>query len=103
MEKTEFSTFNELRQPFPSADRGGDLVVFYIGSNNYRLFASIHFNRKKVYIRHVLTHSEYDKERGKNDRNNSRHSNSLAGNSAVYDHPIRSGLRQARRTNERPR
>ncbi|NJK58414.1 MAG: type II toxin-antitoxin system HigB family toxin [Pleurocapsa sp. SU_5_0] len=23
--------------------------------------ASIHFNRRKIYIRHVLTHSEYNK------------------------------------------
>jgi mRNA interferase HigB len=61
MEKTEFSTFNELRQTFPTADKVNDLIVFNIGGNNYRLIASIHFNRNKVYIRHVLTHSEYDK------------------------------------------
>ncbi|MCH8292569.1 type II toxin-antitoxin system HigB family toxin [Candidatus Poribacteria bacterium] len=36
-------------------------VVFNIGSNKYRLIASIHFNRSKVYIRHVLTHAEYDR------------------------------------------
>ena len=60
MEKTEFSTFNELRQTFPTADKVNDLIVFNIGGNNYRLIASIHFNRNKVYIRHVLTHSEYD-------------------------------------------
>jgi mRNA interferase HigB len=29
------------------------------------LIASIHFNRQKVYIRHVLTHAEYSKERWK--------------------------------------
>ena len=62
VEKTEFSSFNELRQVFPSADKVGDLVIFNIGGNNYRLITSIHFNRHKVYIRHVLTHSEYDKE-----------------------------------------
>lgn len=61
MEKTEFSTFNELRHTFPSADKVGDLIVFNIGGNKYRLIASIHFNRTKVYIRHVLTHAEYDK------------------------------------------
>ncbi|MFM6754705.1 MAG: type II toxin-antitoxin system HigB family toxin, partial [Dolichospermum sp.] len=31
----------------------------------YRLIASIHFNRQKVYIRYILTHSEYDKDRWK--------------------------------------
>jgi mRNA interferase HigB len=33
--------------------------VFNIGGNTYRLIAAIHFNRRKVYIRHILTHQEY--------------------------------------------
>jgi mRNA interferase HigB len=59
--RTDFATFADLRQTFPSADKVGDLVVFNIAGNKYRLIASIHFNRGKVYIRHVLTHSEYDR------------------------------------------
>ena len=39
----------------------GDCVVFNIAGNKYRLIASIHFNRGKVYIRHVLTHQAYDR------------------------------------------
>jgi mRNA interferase HigB len=61
VKKSNFSTFNDLRQTFHSADKVGELIVFNIGGNKYRLIASIHFNRSKVYIRHVLTHSEYDK------------------------------------------
>ena len=61
VDKMEFSGFGELRQTFPSVDKVGDLIVFNIGGNKYRLIASIHFNRNKVYIRHVLTHAEYDK------------------------------------------
>jgi len=30
-------------------------------------FTSIHFNRGKVYIRHILTHAEYDRGDWKND------------------------------------
>ncbi|MBF0202362.1 MAG: type II toxin-antitoxin system HigB family toxin [Desulfamplus sp.] len=58
---SSFSSFNELRSAFPSADKVDDLIVFDIGGNKYRLIASVHFNRGKVYIRHVLTHSEYDR------------------------------------------
>ena len=58
---TRFRNFAELRSAFPSADKAGDLVVFNIGGNKYRLIASIHFNRGKVYVRHVLTHQEYDR------------------------------------------
>ena len=61
----EFRSFSELRVAFPSADKVDDLIVFNIGGNKYRLIASVHFNRNKVYIRHVLTHSEYDKEKWK--------------------------------------
>jgi len=58
---TKFENFGELQRAFPSADKVGDLIVFNIGGNKYRLIASIHFNRGKVYVRHVLTHKEYDK------------------------------------------
>ena len=58
---TTFQTFDELRTAFPSADKVGKWIVFNIGGNKYRLITVIHFNRGKVYIRHVLTHPEYDK------------------------------------------
>ena len=57
----DFENFAQLRAVFPSADQVGDLIVFNIGGNKYRLVASIHFNRGKVYVRQVLTHSEYDR------------------------------------------
>ncbi len=60
VQKTEFSSFAELRQVFPSADKVDHWIIFNIGGNKYRLITSIHFNRGKVYIRHVLTHAEYD-------------------------------------------
>lgn len=62
MEKGTFYDFNELRASFASADYVDGLTVFNIGGNKYRLIASIHYNRQKVYIRNVLTHSEYDRE-----------------------------------------
>jgi len=58
MEQSDFTSFNELCLTFPSADKVGNLVVFNISGNKYRLIASIHFNRSKVYIRYVLTHAE---------------------------------------------
>jgi mRNA interferase HigB len=61
----QFESFNALRQLFPSADKVGDLIVFNIGGNKYRLVTAIHFNRQKVYIRYILTHSEYDRGRWK--------------------------------------
>ena len=61
VQTTEFRSFSELRAVFPAADQVGDWVVFNIGGNKYRLIASVHFNRGKVYVRHVLTHEEYSR------------------------------------------
>jgi mRNA interferase HigB len=61
VQSTDCGSFAELRATFPSADAVGDLTVFNIGGNKYRLIASIHYSRRKVYVRHVLTHSEYDR------------------------------------------
>ena len=61
MQTTDFRNFDELRATFPTADKVGDLIVFNIGGNKYRLIASIHFNRGTVYVRHVLTHREYNR------------------------------------------
>jgi len=62
MRHTDFKSLAELRVAFPGADKVDDWVVFNIGGNKYRLIASIHFNRGKVYVRHVLTHQDYDRE-----------------------------------------
>lgn len=65
MSRTDFGSFAKLRKVFPSADKVGKFTVFDIGGNKYRLVAAIHYSRKKVYIRHVLTHSEYDPDKWK--------------------------------------
>jgi len=65
IQSTQFNNFAALRNTFPSADKVGDLIVFNISGNKYRLIASVHFNRSKVYIRQVLTHDEYNKGKWK--------------------------------------
>jgi len=65
VKNNNFGSFSELRSHFPDADKVGKLIVFNIGGNKVRLIASIHFNRQKPYIRHVLTHKAYDKDKWK--------------------------------------
>lgn len=57
---TDFNSFAELRQTFPSADTVGNLTVFNIGGNKARLISAIHYNTHRIYVRHILTHKEYD-------------------------------------------
>ncbi|MDR0250100.1 MAG: type II toxin-antitoxin system HigB family toxin [Burkholderiales bacterium] len=65
-----FTDFNNLRATFASADNVDGFIVFNIGGNKYRLIASIHYNRYKVYIRSVLTHDEYNRGGWKRKRRN---------------------------------
>jgi len=60
MRRSRFGNFVQLREAFPHADQVGKFTVFNIGGNKIRLIAAVHYNRNKIYIRHVLTHQEYD-------------------------------------------
>ena len=61
IENNEFKSFSDLKATFNSIDKFGNLYIFDICGNKLRLIAIIHFNRQKLYIRHILTHKEYDK------------------------------------------
>ena len=61
----DFLNYAELKATFNSVDKVDDLIVFNIRGNKLRLIASVHFNRQKLYIRHILTHKEYDKNKWK--------------------------------------
>jgi mRNA interferase HigB len=65
VERTDFDSLADLRKSFPSADKVEGFVVFNIAGNKYRLITSIHFNRHRIYIRHVLTHRQYDEAKWK--------------------------------------
>lgn len=58
-ERAAWGKFADIRNTFNSADKAGGLVVFNVGAG-YRIIAAVHFNRGKIYLRHVFTHAEYD-------------------------------------------
>ena len=61
IEKNRFAHWAELKAAFNAVDKVGELVVFDIGGNKYRLIAYIRFEAQIVYIKAVLTHQDYDK------------------------------------------
>ena len=62
MRKRRYRTPNEVRADFGSADflKNG-VTVFNVGGNKYRLSVTIRYDMQKVFIRHVMTHEEYDR------------------------------------------
>jgi mRNA interferase HigB len=64
-EQSKWKNLTEVRQTFNGADAVGRFTVFDIKGNAYRLITAVHYNRQKVFIRHVLTHAEYDRGRWK--------------------------------------
>ena len=56
-----FKGFADLKASFNAVDRVGDYYVFDIGGNKYRLVAAVHFNRQMLFVRHVFTHTQYDR------------------------------------------
>lgn len=61
IEKNRFGHWSELKTAFNAIDKVGELTVFDIGGNKYRLIAYIRFEKQIVYIKAVLTHRDYDK------------------------------------------
>jgi len=61
VESRMFASFADIKTSFNATDKVDDYYVFDIGGNKYRIVTAIHFDYQKLYIRHVLTHKEYDK------------------------------------------
>lgn len=64
---SSWGDINEVRQVYPSADAVGNFTVFNIKGNEYRLIVDIVYATQRIYIKYVLTHAEYDKDKWKND------------------------------------
>lgn len=60
IESRAFTGFSDVRKTFNAVDRVGKFYVFDIGGNKYRIIAAIHFDKQRLYVRHVFTHKEYD-------------------------------------------
>ncbi len=60
IENANWKNFADVRQLFGSADQVSRFVVFNIAGNKCRLIVVIHDDRQRCYVRHVLTHKEYD-------------------------------------------
>jgi mRNA interferase HigB len=67
-EKAEWRSLQDIKSTYRDTDGVpvGDktYTVFNIG-NRFRLITKIEYEYQKIFIKHVLTHAEYDKEKWK--------------------------------------
>jgi len=64
LKQGNFKNPDELRQVFPSLDNFKDRDrwwVIDISGDHLRLMAFIDFSRNDIYVKHIVTHAEYDK------------------------------------------
>jgi mRNA interferase HigB len=63
--KAKWTSLADIRNTWASTDSVEQYTVFNIKGNDYRLITEINFRTGRVFIRHVLAHAEYDRERWK--------------------------------------
>ena len=55
----DWASFVDVRNSWRNSDVVGPFVVFDIGNNRCRLIATVKYKWRMVYVRHVLSHTEY--------------------------------------------
>lgn len=55
----------EVKKVYSHADRVAQYTVFNIKGNDYRLISEINYRSQVIFIRDILTHSEYSERRWK--------------------------------------
>jgi mRNA interferase HigB len=58
---------NDIRRTWAKTDQVSNCTVSNIKGNAFRFIAWVNYKSQKVFIRHVLTHAEYDRRGWKHD------------------------------------
>ncbi|MGH2387505.1 MAG: type II toxin-antitoxin system HigB family toxin [Chloroflexota bacterium] len=61
--KAEWRSLVDIRESFPHADSVDGKTVFNIKGNDYRLVVTILYDKGIIYIKDLLTHSTYDRNK----------------------------------------
>lgn len=65
--KAQWQNLVEVQATYPQAEAVGNFTIFNIKGNHYRLIVDIVYSSQRIYIKYVLTHADYDKDKWKND------------------------------------
>ena len=60
--RAKWTSLNDVRKTFRDTDEVDGRTVFDIKGNKFRLITGVNYQSQTIFIKHVLTHAEYDKE-----------------------------------------
>ncbi|MCP5109742.1 MAG: type II toxin-antitoxin system HigB family toxin [bacterium] len=60
--KATWKGLHEVRRTYPTVDQVGDVLIFNIRGNRYRLITRVSYQAGRLYVKGLLTHSEYDRK-----------------------------------------
>jgi len=63
--ESEWRTLEDVRRSFPATDMVGDLAIFNIRGNRFRLIVRMIFRYQRIYVKEFLTHADYTREKWK--------------------------------------
>ena len=65
--RSHWANLADVRRAYPHCDLYGACYILNISDNKYRLIVKMEFAKQLIFVKHVLTHREYDREAWKND------------------------------------
>jgi mRNA interferase HigB len=60
--KAEWRGLHEVRRDYPAADQVGDVLIFDVLGNNFRLMTRVNYNVQRIYVKALMNHQEYDRK-----------------------------------------
>jgi mRNA interferase HigB len=60
--KANWRGLHEVRRDYPSADQVGDVLIFDILGNNFRLMTRVNYTVQRIYVKALMNHREYDRK-----------------------------------------
>jgi mRNA interferase HigB len=63
--RARWNNLVEVQRTYSSAEAVGSYTVFNIKGNTYRLITRVEYRLQIIFIKEVLTHAEYDKDKWK--------------------------------------
>lgn len=57
----DWELFSDVRSSFNHVDIHNKLTIFDVSGNKFRIIAKIEYAKHLIFIKFVLTHSEYDR------------------------------------------